>query len=95
MGKELGFKVGSHQEQLLARLSSPISVHLFHLISTSSSEFFHALEQALLHGRLVLVKGVASTLDPALQPLVELGHTWHSDTGTCVWVGLGWEVGAM
>ena len=30
----------------------------------------------------MLVRGVASSLDPALQPLVELGHTWHSDTGT-------------
>ena len=46
-----------------------------------SAKFFLSLEQALLIGQSVLVENVTSQLDPALQPVIELGHTWNSNTG--------------
>ena len=47
-----------------------------------SFQFYLSIEQALLCGDPLLVEGVASPIDPALQPLLEMGHTWDGK-GTC------------
>ena len=44
-------------------------------------KFYLSIEQALLCGDPLLVEGVTTPFDPALQPLLEMHHTW-SNTGT-------------
>ena len=43
-----------------------------------SLQFYLNIEQALLCGDPLLVEGVATPLDPALQPLLEMVHTWDN-----------------
>lgn len=43
--------------------------------------FYLSLERLLVGGGVALVRGVGPRLDPALQPIVELGHTWHCSSG--------------
>ena len=42
-------------------------------------QFYLTVEQALLCGDPLLVEGVATPLDPALQPLLEMLHSWNSN----------------
>ncbi len=50
-----------------------------------SARFFLSLENAFLNGRPVLIENMTGELDPALQPLVELGHSWNQlPTGALV-----------
>ena len=44
-----------------------------------SFQFYLTIEQALICGDPLLVEGVVSPLDPALQPLLEMGHTWNGN----------------
>ncbi len=52
-----------------------------------SARFFLSLETALLTGQPVLIENVTREMDPALQPLVELGQTWNQKlkgVGHCI-----------
>lgn len=40
-------------------------------------QFYLTIEQALLCGDPLLVEGVTTPLDPALQPLFEMLHSWN------------------
>ena len=41
-------------------------------------KFYLTVEQALLCGDPLLVEGVATPIDPALQPLFEMVHSWNN-----------------
>lgn len=44
-------------------------------------QFYLTIEQALLCGDPTLVENVTTPIDPALQPLLEMAHSWDSNGG--------------
>lgn len=60
------------------------------LLDTRSSIFFLTLEQAVVKGGRVLIEYFPSTMDPALQPLLEIGNCTRSGVletlSICPWL---------
>lgn len=50
-------------------------------VGERSSNLYLSLERLLVGGGVALVRGVGPRLDPALQPILELGHSWHRCAG--------------
>ena len=42
-------------------------------------KFYLTVEQAMLCGDPLLVEGVATPIDPTLQPLLEMIHCWNNN----------------
>lgn len=78
-------------------LPSVWDIQLPSLTLYRSLQFYLTIEKALLCGNPLLVEGVTTPFDPALQPLLEMLHTWNNKGGLsltismlctpCIWDG--------
>lgn len=60
-----------------------------------SLQFYLTIEKALLCGNPLLVESVTTPFDPALQPLLEMLHTWNNkgelSIAYSIHVYMGWK----
>lgn len=70
-------------------LSPVCGIQLPSLTMYRSLQFYLTIEKALLCGNPLLVESVTTPFDPALQPLLEMLHTWNKKGELSLTIAMG------